>query len=99
MSSIQVDEIAGGLTIREKLCGVHQQPERMSRMSHIVQIEPRVHDPAAVTAACRRLGLADPVHGTAQLFSGQATGLILKHANWPYPAVIYTPAGQIKHGH
>ena len=34
-------------------------------MSHIVTIRTEVRDPAAVAAACRRLGLPEPVHGTA----------------------------------
>ena len=46
-------------------------------MSHIVSIKTRVTDPAALAAACRRLGLDPPVEGTATLFSGQATGLIV----------------------
>ena len=37
-------------------------------MSHVVCIATRVRDPGAVSAACRRLGLAEPVTGTAQLF-------------------------------
>ena len=64
-------------------------------MSHLVQIETRVHDPAALIAACRRLGLAEPVHGTAQLFSGQATGFLLNLPGWQYPAVIDTLGGTI----
>jgi hypothetical protein len=42
-------------------------------MSHVVQIQARIQDPAALAAACRRLGLAEPVKGTAQLYSGEAT--------------------------
>ena len=33
-------------------------------MSHIVTIKTEVRDAAAVRAACRRLGLAEPTHGT-----------------------------------
>ncbi len=43
-------------------------------MSHIVTIKTEVRDPAAVAAACRRLGLPEPVHGTAKPFGGGATG-------------------------
>ena len=53
-------------------------------MSHIVSIQTEVRDPAAVAAACRRLGLPEPVHGTARLFergghrpAGQAARLAL----------------------
>jgi hypothetical protein len=62
-------------------------------LSHIVTIETKCHDPAAVTAACRRLGLKEPVHGTAELFSGQATGLLVHLPEWKYPVVIDTLTG------
>jgi hypothetical protein len=47
-------------------------------LSHVITIRTEVRDPAAVRAACRRLGLPEPVHGTAKLFSGEATGLLVK---------------------
>jgi hypothetical protein len=66
-------------------------------MSHVVQIQMRVHDPAALAAACRRLGLAEPIQGTTQLFSGEATGLLVQLSGWRYPAVIDTLTGTIKY--
>jgi hypothetical protein len=45
-------------------------------VSHIVTIQTEVRNPAAVTAACRRLGLPEPVRGTAKLFEGEAAGLL-----------------------
>src|SRR5689334_6235316 len=66
-------------------------------MSHIVTIQTRVHDPVAVAAACRRLGLAEPVHGTARLFSGEATGLLVQLPGWQYPAVIDPLTGQVRY--
>ena len=66
-------------------------------MSHVVQIQTRVHDPVALAAACRRLDLAEPVQGTAQLFSGEATGLLVKLPGWQYPAVIDTFTGTIRY--
>src|SRR6516162_9998685 len=48
------------------------------RLSHIVTIRTEVRDPAAIGAACRRLGLPEPVQGTAQLYSGAATGTLIK---------------------
>jgi hypothetical protein len=51
-------------------------------MSHIVTIQIKVHDPVAVTAACQRLNLAAPVQGTVRLFSGEATGLIVRLPGW-----------------
>jgi hypothetical protein len=65
-------------------------------LSHIVQIETQVRDPAAVHAACRRLGLAAPAHEIVQLFSGQETGLALRLPGWNYPVVCDTANGQLK---
>jgi hypothetical protein len=66
-------------------------------MSHIVTIKTRVTDPAALAAACRRLGLAEPVQGTATLFAGQqATGLIVRLPGWHYPAVVESATGEVK---
>jgi len=65
-------------------------------MSHVVTIATKVHDPLAITAACRRLGFAEPVAGTAELFSGQASGLLLRLPGWTYPAVIEPLTGTIR---
>jgi hypothetical protein len=64
-------------------------------MSHVVTIQTKVHDPAAVSAACRRLGMAEPVQGIGQLYSGEATGLVIQLPGWEYPAVIDTLTGVI----
>ena len=64
-------------------------------MSHIVTIETEVRDPAAVAAACRRLGLPEPVRGTAELFSGEAAGLLVRLPGWRYPAVVDAAAGRV----
>jgi hypothetical protein len=66
-------------------------------VSHIVSIQTRVHDPAAVAAACRRLGLPPPAEGTARLFSGEATGLLLRLPGWQYPVVIDTLTGTLRY--
>ena len=65
-------------------------------MSHVVQILTQVRDPDAVAAACRRLGLPGPVHGTATLFESQATGLLVHLPDWQYPVVIDTASGEVK---
>ena len=65
-------------------------------MSHVVSIQTKVHDPTAINAACSRLGLSMPQHGTATLFSAEATGLIVQFPGWQYPAVIDTQTGQVK---
>ena len=64
-------------------------------MSHIVTVKTQVRDPAALAAACNRLGLALPTQGTAELFSGQATGLLVNLPGWRFPVVVDTQAGQV----
>ena len=66
-------------------------------MSHLVTIQTKLHDPASIRAACQRLNLAAPVQGTAQLFSGEATGLIVQLPGWEYPAVIDTLTGVVQY--
>ncbi len=66
-------------------------------MSHIVVIETKVHDAAALAAACRRLELAEPVHGNVRLFSGDATGLSVQLPGWQYPIVVDTADGSIRY--
>ena len=66
-------------------------------MSHIVQIQTKLRDPAAVHAACRRLKLPEPVQGTARLFSGEATGLLVKLPDWLYPVACDTATGQLRY--
>ena len=66
-------------------------------MSHIVTVRAQVKDPAAVEAACRRLGLAQPTHGKATLYSGQIEGLIVSFPGWTYPVVIDTTTGEVKY--
>ncbi|HET6249747.1 MAG TPA: hypothetical protein VFE47_18805 [Tepidisphaeraceae bacterium] len=65
-------------------------------MSHIVSIKTKVTDPAALSAACRRLGLEPPVQGTATLFSSQVTGQIINLPGWNYPVVADIQSGEVK---
>jgi hypothetical protein len=65
-------------------------------MSHIVQIQTQVKDAAAVGAACKRLGLAQPVQGTTRLFSGEASGLAVQLPDWQYPIICDTTSGEVK---
>jgi hypothetical protein len=62
-----------------------------------VTIKTEVRDRAAVSAACRRLELSPPVAGTAQLFGGQASGLIIRLPGWAYLVVIDTQSGQVRY--
>ena len=66
-------------------------------MSHIVEITTEVRDAAAVEAACRRLGLASPTTGTAQLFSDTATGLLVALPDWHYPVVCDLANGTLRY--
>ena len=66
-------------------------------MSHVVTIRAEVRDPTAVAAACRRLKLPGPAHGTAQLYSGQATGLLVQLPDWLYPIVIDPSTGTVRY--
>lgn len=65
-------------------------------MSHIVSIQTQIRDPAAITAACQRLSLPAPMHGTAQLFNGQtASGYQVALPDWRYPLVCDVTSGKL----
>lgn len=66
-------------------------------MSHIVEIKTEVRDAAAVTAACDRLRLPQPVQGTHRLFSGEIAGLGVQLPKWRYPAVCQLETGEIRY--
>jgi len=66
-------------------------------LSHIVQIHTQVRDPAAIVAACQRLGLPQPVHKTVKLFSATVTGLTVQLPDWRYPVVCDIANGQIQY--
>jgi hypothetical protein len=66
-------------------------------MSHSVRLQTRLYDPAAITAACGRLGLPQPVQGTAKPYSGEATGLLLQLPGWQFPAVIDLSSGVVQY--
>lgn len=66
-------------------------------MSHIVTVATEVRDPAAIHTACRRLSLPEPTNGTASLFEGQATGLLVRLPDWLYPVVCDTKSGEIRY--
>jgi hypothetical protein len=66
-------------------------------VSHLVTVQARLHDHVAIAAACQRLGLPAPVQGTADLFSGEATGLIVQLPGWLYPAVVDVLTGLVRY--
>ena len=65
-------------------------------VSHVVTIQTEVRDPAAVLAACQRLGLPPPVQKSVQLLSGTAEGLAIELPGWNYPVVCDVAAGTLK---
>jgi hypothetical protein len=66
-------------------------------LSHIVEITTEVRDPVAAEAACRRLGLPQPLHRTVELFSGQTTGLAVELPGWRYPLICDTETGTLRY--
>ena len=66
-------------------------------MSHIVTVKTEIRDAAAVAAACRRLGLAEPVEETVKLFTSQATGLAVRLSGWRYPIVCDLVSGHVQY--
>jgi hypothetical protein len=66
-------------------------------MSHIVSIQTQVRDPIAVAAACERLQLPPPSVRTVQLFSSEATGLVVELPGWRYPVVCHTDTGTLEY--
>ena len=66
-------------------------------MSHIVSIKTQVRDAVALAAACQRLNLAPPVHGTAKLFTSEATGQIVALPRWRYPVVCELASGDVRY--
>ncbi|MBI2823135.1 MAG: DUF1257 domain-containing protein [Planctomycetia bacterium] len=66
-------------------------------MSHIAEIKTEVRDTAAVEAACRRLGLAQPTQQTVRLFSGEVTGLAIALPGWRYAVICDVASGAIRY--
>jgi len=66
-------------------------------VSHIVEIQTQVRDPAAVGAACQRLALPAPSHRVVHLFNGAAEGLAVELPGWQYPVVCDTANGGLKY--
>jgi hypothetical protein len=65
-------------------------------MSHVVTVQCELRDPVTVRAACQRLGLAQPVQGKTELFSGEVEGLAVQLPDWVYPIVADLSSGQLK---
>jgi hypothetical protein len=65
-------------------------------MSHVVTIQTQIRDPAAVTAACLRLGLPPPSRRKVELFSATVEGLAVELPGWRYPVVCDLAGGSIQ---
>ncbi len=66
-------------------------------MSHVVTTHTRVRDPAALATACQKLGLPQPVQGKAQLYAGEAEGLVVHLPGWNYPVVFDAASGEARY--
>ncbi len=66
-------------------------------MSHIVQIRTEIRDEFAVQAACRRLDLVPPRHGSVKLFQEETAGLLVELPDWLYPVVVDLTSGAMKY--
>ena len=64
-------------------------------MSHIVHIQTEVRDPLAISRACTRLSLPQPVEGEHQLFTTRVKGLAVRLFRWQYPIVCQTETGRV----
>ena len=58
-------------------------------MSHVVTIEAKLKDPAALSAACVRLRLPEPQNETVKFFDGtEHSGLAVRPPGFVYPVVV-----------
>jgi len=64
-------------------------------VSHIVQIQTEIRDPAAIRSACIRLSLSEPVFGETKLFSSSAVGWAVRLPDWKYPVVCDVTSAKI----
>ena len=58
-------------------------------MSHVVTIETKLTDPAAIQAACARLDLPEPKPETVKFFDGSShAGLAVRPPGFVYPVLV-----------
>ena len=63
-------------------------------MSHVVKIETKLQDPAAVRAACARLELPEPKTETVKFFDGsEHAGLAVRPPGFVYPVLVQEDGG------
>ncbi len=63
-------------------------------MSHIVRVQTQVRD-AAVSAACRRRELPEPLAGKHKVFQSEVEGLAVRLRGWNFPAVCQLETGAV----
>ena len=66
-------------------------------MSHIVTIDVKLRDPAAIRAACQRLKLPAPIIGTHRVYQSQVKGQAVSLPGWDYPVVVQTETGAVQY--
>jgi hypothetical protein len=66
-------------------------------VSHIVQIRTEVRDREAVSRACCRLELPEPVEGEAKVFTTLKKGLLVRLKDWEFPVVCELSTGQVEY--
>ena len=64
-------------------------------MSHVVSIETEIRDVSALLAACRRLGLTEPMLEKTRLFREEVTGYCVQLPDWRYPVVCDLANGKV----
>ena len=63
-------------------------------MSHVVTIDTKLKDPAALAAACTRLKLPEPRTETVKFFDGSTLeGLAVRPPGFVYPVVVQQDGG------
>jgi hypothetical protein len=65
-------------------------------VSHIVQIRTEVRDREAVSRACHRLELPEPVEGEAKVFATLKNGLLVQLKDWEFPIVCDLASGAVE---
>ena len=85
-----------GIFHYRNLTSNHHESELIT-MSHTATVSAEFKDVPALRAACKRLGLPDPVLGEHRLFedSTRHKGYAVKLNGWTYPVIINTETKQV----
>lgn len=66
-------------------------------MSHIATVKTEIKNLGDLKAACKRLGLPEPQHGTHRLFGNSVTGYGVQLPGWRYPVVCTFENGETRY--